>query len=148
MKLIITSAATLIAVALLAYAQAPDARIKEIQKLNEQEVEALLHNDVPTLKRLWSIDFVVTNPFNKFMTKPQVVEMTESGTLAFASYERKVDYIRIYSDTAVVAGTESVVWAGKMPTAGQTAHLRFTSVWMQQGGRWQEVARHANVMGP
>ena len=138
--------ATLIAVTFLVPAQTEN--ITEIQKLNAQEVEALLHNDVATLKRLWSADFVVTNPFNKFLTKPLVVEMTESGAIAFTSYERKIDYIRIYSETAVVAGTESVVWGGKMPTAGQSAHLRFTSIWMKQDGRWQEIARHANILGP
>lgn len=119
---------------------------EEIRRLNKQEVQALLRNDVATLRRLWSDDFVVTNPFNKFINKQQVVEMTESGTLAFASYDRQLEYVRIYQDTAVVAGSETVLWAGKMPNAGQTSHLRFTGVWMKRGGRWQEVARHANVV--
>ena len=124
-----------------------DRRIeKEIRRLNAQEVEALLSNDVATLKRLWSDDFVVTNPFNKFINKQQVVGMTESGTLAFTSYDRQVEYVRVYRDTAVVAGSETVVWAGKLPTAGQTSHLRFTGIWIKQGGRWQEVARHANMI--
>jgi hypothetical protein len=118
---------------------------EEIKRLNTQEVEALLHNDVQTLGRLWSADFVVTNPFNKFVNKQQVVGLTESGNLAFTSYERKIEYVRIYRDSAVVAGSETVVWAGKMPTAGKTSHLRFTAIWMRQGGRWQEVARHANI---
>jgi ketosteroid isomerase-like protein len=119
---------------------------EEIRRLNKQEVEALLRNDINTLARLWSDDFVVTNPFNKFINKQQVVGMTESGTLAFTSYDRQVEYVRIYGDTAVVAGNETVVWAGKLPTAGQTSHLRFTGIWMKQGGRWQEVARHANIV--
>src|SRR5207302_4219090 len=119
---------------------------EEIRRLNQQEVEALLRNDVPTLKRLWSDDFVVTNPFNRFISKHQVVGMTESGTLAFTSYDRQVEYLRVYADTAVVAGRETVVWAGKLPTAGQTSRLRFTSIWMRQAGRWQEIARHANII--
>ena len=28
----------------------------------------------------------------------------------------------------------------------ETEHLRFTGVWMKQAGRWQEVARHANIV--
>jgi hypothetical protein len=61
-----------------------------------------------------------------------------------------VEYVRLYHDNtmAVVAGSESVVWAGKMPTAGQMSRLRFTSVWLKQGGRWQQVARHANIVSP
>jgi hypothetical protein len=34
------------------------------------------------------------------------------------------------------------------PTAGQTSKLRFTGIWMKRDGRWQEVARHANVIAP
>jgi hypothetical protein len=33
----------------------------------------------------------------------------------------------------------------KMPLAGQTTRLRFTA-WMKQGGRWQQVASHANIV--
>lgn len=119
---------------------------EEMKRLNTQEVEALLRNDVTTLKRLWSDDFVVTNPFNKFIKKQQVVGMTESGKLAFASYDRELEYIRIYRDIAVVAGSEKVVWARKMPNAGQTSHLRFTAVWMKRSAGWQEIARHANII--
>ena len=148
MKKSVVLVALMAVAALLVSAQVGKGRQaeEEVRRLNEQEVQALLRNDVATLRRLWSDDFVVTNPFNKFINKQQVVEMTESGTLAFTSYDRQVDYVRVYGDTAVVAGSETVVWAGKLPTAGQTSHLRFTGVWMKQGGRWQEVARHANMV--
>jgi len=148
MKKTIILAALIAGATLLALGQTGKDRHveEEIRRLNAQEVEALLRNDVVTLKRLWSDDFVVTNPFNKFINKQQVVGMTESGTLAFTSYDRQVDYVRVYGDTAVVAGSETVVWAGKLPTAGQTSHLRFTGIWIKQGGRWQEVARHANMV--
>jgi hypothetical protein len=119
---------------------------EEIRRLNAQEVEALLHNDVVTLNHLWSDDLVVTNPFNKFINKQQVIEMTESGTLAFSSYNRQIEYIRIYGETAVVIGNETVVWAGTLPLTGQTSNLRFTGIWVKQEGRWQEVARHANLV--
>jgi hypothetical protein len=119
---------------------------EEIRWLNAQEVEALLRNDVKTLERIWSDDLVVTNPLNKFVNKQQVVGLIVSGTLAFTSYDRQIEYVRVYRDTAVVAGSETVVWAGKMPNAGKTSHLRFTAVWMRQNRRWQQVARHANIM--
>jgi hypothetical protein len=57
-----------------------------------------------------------------------------------------VEYVRVYGDTVIVAGSETVNWAGRMPNAGKTDHLRFTAVWMKQNGRWQEVARHANIV--
>lgn len=118
----------------------------QIRQLNTQEVNALLHNDVATLKGLWSDDMVVTNPFNKLINKQQVVGMTASGTLAFTAYDRQIEYVRVYGDTAIVAGNETVTWAGKLPTAGQVSNLRFTGIWMKQDGRWQEIARHANMV--
>ncbi len=118
----------------------------EVRRLNAREVEALLHNDLRILDRLWSSDFVVTNPLNKFVNKQEVVGLIESNILAFTSYDRQVEYVRIYGNTAIVAGGETVVWAGKMPNAGKMSHLRFTAVWIKQDGRWQQVARHANIL--
>lgn len=119
---------------------------QEISRLNAQEVAGLLRNDVPTLQRIWADDFVVTNPLNQFANKQQVVQLIKSGTLAFAAYDRQVEYQRIYGDAAVVVGSESVVWSGKMPNAGKISHLRFTAIWMRRDGRWQEVVRHANII--
>jgi hypothetical protein len=95
---------------------------------------------------LWSDDLVVTNPPNKFVTKQQVLGMIDSGLLVIRSYDRSIEYIRVYGGTAMVAGSETVVWGDKMPNAGKIEHLRFTGVWMKQGGRWEEIARHANIV--
>jgi hypothetical protein len=89
---------------------------------------------------------VVTNPLNKFVTKQQILGMVNSGFLVITSYDRQIEYVRFYGDTAIVAGHETVVWGGKMPNAGKTENLRFTGVWMKQQGRWQQIARHANIM--
>ena len=120
---------------------------EEIRQLNAQEVDALLNRNVKTLEYLWSNDLVVTNPLNQFVTKQKVIELVRSGTLAFASYDRTIEYIRTYNDTVVVCGSETVVWAGKMPNAGKASYLRFTAVWLKEDGRWQEVVRHANIVG-
>ena len=118
----------------------------EIRRLNAQEADAFLQKDSKTLAHLWSEDFVVTNPLNKFVNKHQVLGMIDSGFLVITSYVRQVEYVRIYGDTVIVAGEETVTWGGKMPNAGKSEHLRFTGIWMKQDGRWQEVARHANIV--
>jgi uncharacterized protein (TIGR02246 family) len=155
MMLLVTtiSAAGILPLARAACAQVTDHSAKmddpaeqEIRKLNAQEVEAFLQNDPKSMARLWSDDFVVTNPLNKFVTKQQVLGMVESGFLVITSYERQIEYLRFYGDTAIVAGNETVKWGGRMPNAGKTEHLRFTAVWMKQAARWQEVARHANIV--
>lgn len=98
---------------------------------------------------LWADDFVVTNPLNQLADKQQVLAMMTSGVLAFRSYERQIEYVHAYGDVVLVAGAETVVWSGRIPLAGRVTPLRFTALWMHRNGRWQEVARHANVVvGP
>jgi len=98
------------------------------------------------MEQLWSNDFVVTNPLNKFLTKQQVLGMVRTGVLVITSYDRRIEYLKFYGDTAITAGNETVVWGGKMPNAGKTEHLRFTGIWMKQQGHWQQVTRHANIV--
>jgi uncharacterized protein (TIGR02246 family) len=119
---------------------------QEVRRLNAEEVEAFVHNDSKTMAQLWSDDLVVTNPLNKFVNKQQVLGMVESGFLSIPSFERQIEYVRVYGDTVIVAGSETVLWGGKMPNSGKTEHLRFTGIWMKQHGRWQQVARHANIV--
>jgi len=131
-----------------ANAAADENKEQEIRKLSAEEVNAFLKNDRESMARLWSDDMVVTNPLNKFVTRQQVLAMVDSGFLIITSFDRQIEYLRFYGDIAVVAGSETVVWGGKMPNAGKTEHLRFTAVWMKQAGRWQEIARHANIVPP
>lgn len=118
----------------------------QVRRANTEEVDAFLHNDPKEMDRLWSEDFVVTNPLNKFVTKQQVLGMVRSGFLVITSYDRQLEYLRVYGNTVIAAGNETVVWGGKMPNAGRTEHLRFTGIWMKQRGQWQQVARHANIV--
>jgi ketosteroid isomerase-like protein len=119
---------------------------QELRRLNTEEPDAFLHKDAKALADLWSDDLVVTNPLNEFVTKQQILGMVESGFLVITSYVRSIEYVRVYGDTVIVAGSETVVWGGKMANAGKVEHLRFTGVWIKQAGRWQEVARHANIV--
>jgi len=119
---------------------------QQVRQASEEEVQAFLHKDAKTMARLWSDDLVVTNPLNKFVTKQQVLAMVQSGFLVITSYERGIEYAHVYGDTVILAGSETVVWGGKMPNAGKTEQLRFTAIWMKQQGRFQEVTRHANIV--
>jgi uncharacterized protein (TIGR02246 family) len=118
----------------------------EIRRLSNEEVQAFLRNDPNTMARLWSDGLIVTNPLNKLVSKQDVLGMVNSGFLVITSYDRRIEYARVYGNMVILAGSETVVWGGKMPVAGKTQELRFTAIWMKQEGRWQEVARHANIV--
>lgn len=146
MAVVVLAAATPSGAGPVAQAAASQSAEAEVRQLNGAEVDAFLKKDPAAMARLWSDDFVVTNPLNKFANKQQVLGMVASGFLVITSYDRRIEYVRQYADVVVVAGAETVVWGGQMPNAGKTELLRFTSVWMKQQGRWQQVARHANVV--
>jgi len=149
MNKLVVLVAILMMCAMVVSAQKKVERVdEEIRRLNAQEVAGLLNNDVRLLESLWADELVVTNPLNKFVDKQDVLRLIQSGTLAFASYERQIDYVHVFRDFAVVAGRETVVWAGKMPNAGRPSLLRFTGVWTRRNGHWQQVARHANIIVP
>jgi ketosteroid isomerase-like protein len=94
---------------------------QEVRQLNAAEVEAFVHNDPKAMARLWSDDFVVTNPLNKFVNKQQVLGMVESGFLMIPSYDRQIEYIRVYGDTVIAAGSETVT-LGKLSTFASPAY--------------------------
>ena len=119
---------------------------REVRRASAEEVTALVARDTTALERIWSDDFVVTNPLNQLVDKRQVLALIETDTLAFRSYDRRIEYFHRFGDVAVVAGSEVVIWAGRMPLAGTPSSLRFTAVWREHDGRWEEVARHANVL--
>ena len=68
--------------------------------------------------------------------------------LKYSSFERKVDNVRIYGDTAVSIGSEAVVPIGGNATTdkSQTIQRRYTHVWVKRHGRWQLVARQAAII--
>ncbi len=118
---------------------------EEIRRLHNEAREAVLRGDLATLERLWSEDFVVTNPDNQILpNRQQVLERIRSGSIRYTSFERQIEYIRIHGSTAILMGRETVISAGDRADAGRTTNRRYTEVWMRQGGRWQAVARHAN----
>src|SRR5580692_3662543 len=69
---------------------------EEIRRLNTEEVEAFIKNDPKAMQRLWSDEFVVTNPLNEFVNKQQVLGMVKSGFLQIISFDRQTEYLRVY----------------------------------------------------
>lgn len=139
------------AVSILMMAQSPSPSPdtqseQQVRQASNEEVQAFLHKDPEAMARLWSNDLVVTNPLNKLVTKQQVLGMVQSGFLVITAYERRIEYAEVCGDIVILAGSETVVWGGKMPNAGKTEQLRFTAIWMKQQGHFQEVARHANIV--
>jgi hypothetical protein len=64
----------------------------------------------------------------------------------YSSFERKIEFIRIDGNFAIIMGAESVQPIGDAPLAGKTVQRRFTNIWKKDGNTWCAIARHANVV--
>jgi hypothetical protein len=121
-------------------AKTGDARSEdEVRRLSAEEVQAFLNRDSKTLARLWSDDFVVTNPLNQFVTKQQVLGMVEAGVLVITSFERQIDYAKVYRDTVIVAERETVIWGGKMPNVGRGPEPYACLFWPERRARLTQL---------
>jgi ketosteroid isomerase-like protein len=120
---------------------------RAIRSLEEQEVIAVLNQDVAALERLMSDGYIVNNPQNGITPDREgVLDRVRKGLIRYASFDRHIEAIRIDGDVAIVMGLEVVVPKGAAPRAGETVRRRYTNIWKRSGSGWKSIARHANVM--
>ena len=120
--------------------------VNELRALYDYEQQLLLRKDVASQEQFYPEDFVVTNPFSMFINKRQVMERIRGDIIKYSRYDRAFDAFRIYGDTAIVIGGETVVPTpdANRADAGRTIRPRFTEVWLRRNGRWEKVVRHAS----
>ena len=120
---------------------------RTIRSLEEQEVVAVLNQDVAALERLMSERIIVNNPQNGITPDREgVLDRVRKGLIRYSSFERRIEAIRIDGDVAIVMGLEVVVPKGEAPRAGETVRRRYTNIWKRSGSGWKSIARHANVV--
>jgi ketosteroid isomerase-like protein len=136
------------AAALPALAQSPAARAEqEIRALEKRWNESRVRADVGALDALLSAEWTVTHGDGTIDTKAQYLADLRSGDRKFFGDVKQDEFtVRVYGDTAVVAGVSDskVEYKGK-PGGGP---LRFTRVYVKQGGRWQMVVSQATRRQP
>lgn len=117
---------------------------KEINKLEQACVQAILAQDTATLKKLWAADFMVNAPINRVVIGGQV-KMVASGFIKYSSFVLENEETMVKGDLVITMGKETVVTLGSnYPTAGLTVHRRYTQVWQKQNGNWVCIARQAS----
>jgi len=118
-----------------------------IRSLEEQERIAVLNEDIASLKRLWSEQFIVNNPQNRISHDRDVVlDLVKRGLIRYSRFERQIEAIRFNGDIAIVMGSEVVVRKSDAAATNQAVHRRFTNIWRRTGDTWHAIARHANVI--
>lgn len=122
----------------------------EFKRLHAYEAELIIRGDAVGLDDFYPEDHIVTNPFNQLIGKKVVLERIRGNVIKYTSYNKRMEYLCVYENTAIIAGIEVGTAAkdAKRPDAGLTSSRRFTETWMKRGEHWRKVARHVSTMTP
>jgi len=116
-----------------------------VRSLDDQQREAVLNRDYAALEHLWCDQFTVNAPNNQVVIGKRDVLAVVQRVAQYTSFERKIEFLRVDGNLAIVMGAETVQPIGDVPLAGQTVERRFTNIWKKDGETWCAIARHANV---
>ena len=115
---------------------------EEFKALDRGWVAAYLQGDRELFDRVWSEGFIFTFPFAQFSNKEQELADIESGTLAFESLSTEDLTVKIYGETAVMAGR--FIMKGQYRGQDISGEYNYTNVLEKQPQHsWQIVASHA-----
>jgi ketosteroid isomerase-like protein len=117
---------------------------REIERLEQQEAQAMRGADVSTLQRLWADDLIVNSTANLIAGKQILLEMIKNGQLRLRTYERRPVRIVTLGDMVVTTGNE----VSQLITnaAEYKMFVSYMNVWMKRAGNWQLVARHVGMI--
>jgi ketosteroid isomerase-like protein len=117
---------------------------REIRALEEEGRRAFLAQDLDTLRRLWSDEFLVNSPLNQVNQKDQVLTLLRLGRIRHLSVDAQIEQVRRHGDVVIVMGQETVA----DPPDGKTVQRRYTNIWRNEAGVWRTIGRHANIICP
>jgi hypothetical protein len=132
-----------------AFSAPPDAAIRQ---LDEDQRRMVASRDVSGLDRLAHASLRINAPGNRVLTREQFLANMRNGEIAAEMFERTPEEIAITGTVAVVMGRETFTPAatselGRLYGAVPLSR-RYTNIYVFEGGRWQWLARHANVLPP
>ena len=111
----------------------------------ERELAAAhLSLDLDTIDRLLHPAYVILQPGGRIETKADVLASYRSGGRRWDAAEVDQLDVHPHGDTAIVTGR----WQASGENNGERFDYaaRFLSVWVKDGGRWQNVAYIATVL--
>ena len=113
---------------------------QELRQLNDEWVKALVRRDANTLNRIMADDFVFAYPLEGD-DKAQFLDDILSGDLLVEHLSRENVSVRIWEQTAVLTGRDSVKWIYKGREF--SGHYKIIQVYLQRNGLWQLVTVQA-----
>jgi ketosteroid isomerase-like protein len=116
-----------------------------IEKLEQQELAAILRHDWDELENLWAPNFTFTTSAMIF-TKAMLLSLLRSDTIqAVVECERQILRVAIEGDVAITTAHESLTPA-KGPDRNNLVFTAMMNVWRNQQDQWRLLARHVTII--
>ncbi len=111
---------------------------KEMRDLETERFHAMEKGDVVTLERILSDDLIYTHANGLRHSKFDVIGVLSSSDMKYESIKPYHVRIRVYNDTAIVAGRASI----KIKAHGEeeSFEICYLDVYAKQEARWQMIA--------
>jgi uncharacterized protein DUF4440 len=130
--------AVIVSSASCAFAQVNAAReIAEITQLEHKRATAVVHRDLDFLEKITAADSVRILPTGALETKAEFLTKLKSGAVTYSAIDVDQVSVKIYGGTAVVTGRSAA--QGQAGGKRFQARWRFSRVWIEKDGGWQEV---------
>ena len=113
---------------------------EELLKLENAFAEAIVNNDLESIKRLVADDWIIIDPNGEIVDRTRFFEVIKSGVLTHDMMESKDSRVRVYGDSAVVTAVTRT--KGKYMGHDFSTQERATDVFVKRDGRWQCVLTH------
>ena len=106
--------------------------------LDKKRMDAMCQQDVPTLHVLLADDLVYTHSSARLDTKQSLIGTMASGTTVYTAIEPSDVKAQDLGDTVVLTGSARI----RVTSNGNPISfgVRFTDVYVNNGGQWQMVA--------
>ena len=110
---------------------------QQLRQMNDEWVKALVRKDGDTLNRIMAADFVFSYPLEGD-DRDQFISDVVSGDIRVEYLNRERVTVRIWGNTAMVTGLDSVKWIYQGREFG--GQYKIINVYSYREDRWQLVA--------
>jgi hypothetical protein len=125
----------------------PQSAEDAVAAVEQRRIDALLAADIHTLDEMIDEQYTHIESNGTSRTKTAFLADVAERAFSFDLFEIEENDIRIFGETAVVAGTyRNIVRVRGTPTPVKHAH--HLQVYVNRGGRWKLVAHQATEIAP
>ena len=107
-----------------------------VRAVEDRRIKALVEDDFATLEAIFADDLHYTHSSAVVDDKASYMAALRSGKTKYETIDRGPSRVALYGDTALMTGTAVVGLRGR----AEKLSLRYTLVYVKQGGQWRMVA--------